>query len=549
MNAVSYKGLTRVLQGSLIYLNTVCIYAYTPPFDGKYAQGTVVRYGAGPAGDWGAKMKSVWGSELRVLEKIHPGIMVDSTGTLYYITHDAGMWFGGKQYYVGKITPAGVLLSQVGLQPDQKVGSNYSWPASNGIKTIENDTNFSKMAWVSLAPCMAQEANGTTDYVHAIVYVVPPRWWNTGSGPDTEEGLLFVRLKKLDLSVTATGFRGGWNTKPYNFGDFTTLTYNKNVFTAIYDVGVGRTSIFWLHKFSADGNYDSTNDSSSNTRLNREVFNDQGGYVFNQGCTYGVKELAYKHCIEPRIMKVGNEYHFATSNGYYPYWIKAETTERSDTTFADYNPYMDGYDSNTSSASCCYHNDLNVIQHGGQTIALQLAMSKTSRLNDAGGQWNASYISWNTSYVVLVLYSWPAGYVWHNSKSRPIPTENCIATFPVTSATSGYDTSTTTLYKNTHMFVVYNDYIIYAYCYPGKKTHLVLGVTRYRLDSNSDIHLLTKREFVDQDGNSFGNLTNCSRIIFMDVKNGYLWLVFASVDNKTFYYFCIPAQDVIEHAI
>ncbi|MDR0646959.1 MAG: hypothetical protein LBF43_00790 [Puniceicoccales bacterium] len=491
-------------------------------------------------------MKSVWGSDLKILEKIRPGIMVDSTGTLYYIMMDVGTYFGGKSFYPGKITPNGTQ-SNGRFDIDSYMGDTYTWPG-NSIKTIESDADFSKAAWVSLAPCMAQEANGTTDYVHSIVYVLPSRWWNTGSGGDTK-GLLFTKIKKSDLSVAASSFVSGhWNIIARNFGDFTTLTYNKNVFTAIYDVGVGRTSVFWLHKFSANGDYNSTNDSGSTTRLSRHVFNDQGGTVFNQGCSYGVAELAYKHCIEPRIMKVGNEYHFATSNGYYPWWIKAESTERSNTIFADYNPYMDGYDANTSSASCCYHNDLNVIQHGGQTIALQLALSKTSRLNDAGGQWNASYISWNTSYVVLVLYSWPAGYVWHNSKSRPISTENCIAVFPVTTGTSTEATSATTLYKNTHMFVVHNNHIIYAYCYPGKKTHLVLGVARYGLDAGNNVRLLTKREFVDSSGNSFGNLTNCSRIIFMDVKNGYLWIVFASVDNKSFYYCCIPAQEVINHA-
>ncbi|MDR0392660.1 MAG: hypothetical protein LBH52_00280 [Puniceicoccales bacterium] len=145
---------------------------------------------------------------------------------------------------------------------------------------------------------------------------------------------------------------------------------------------------------------------------------------------------------------------------------------------------MDGYDSSNNAASYCCHSDLNVIQHAGQTIALQLVTSKTSRLNEAYARWNASYVSWSTSYVALTLYSWPAGYIWSNSSSRPIAPENCIAVFPVTTGTHGETTSTTTLYRNTFQFVVYNNHIIYAYCYPGRKTHLVLGVARYRLDAN-----------------------------------------------------------------
>ncbi|MDR2396572.1 MAG: hypothetical protein LBD69_01815 [Puniceicoccales bacterium] len=535
MHWIRWRLFQSVLSVCLWSMGVVNSLAYTPPFEGKYTQGCIVSY-PGCYGVWAEKMKTLWGSELKVYEKLRPGIMVDSTGTLYSMSMDAGHWFGGKAFYIHKVTTSG-NLSYKSVEVDKKVGDNYSWPY-DGMNSFSEDDTFSKVAWVPLAPCMAQEANGTTDYVCAIVYVQPTRWWNTSSGPDTE-GFLFLKIKKSDFSVVTARLENGLdNSKANGFGDFTALTYNKNVFTAIYDVGTAKIYVYWLHKFgSGDANC---------TKLNFHMVTDQGGPLVTYICSYAEQKEAFKHCIEPRIMKVGNEYHFATSNGYYPWWIKADPST-GDTTFADRNPYMDGYDANTSSASCCYHSDLNVIQHNGQTIALQLVMSKTSRLNEAYARWNASYISWNTSYVALTLYSWPAGYVW--TGSRPIPPENCIAVFPVTSATSGYDISTTTLYKNTHMFVVHNDCIIYAYCYPGKKTHLILGTARYKFDSGNNIHLLTKREFVDQNGNSFGNLTNCSRIIFMDVKNGYLWIVFASVDNRSFYYFCIPAQDVIDYAI
>jgi hypothetical protein len=416
------------------------------------------------------------------------------------------------------------------------------------MNSFNEDANFSKIAWIPLEPCMAQEANGTTDYVHAIVYVLPSRWWNTSSGGDVE-GPLFLRIKKSDLAVAASSFLVSgtasgriWNAAAERFEKFTTSTYNKNVFTAIYDVGLGRTSVYWLHEYRTGGFLTDV------TYLNYHVFDNSGSRLGNYSCGRGELKEAYKHCIEPRITKVGNEYHFSTSDDYYPFWYRANPST-GDTTFADYNPYMNYYDAgNVWGASCCYHNDLNAIQHSGQTIALQLAMSKTSRLNEIWGRWNASYVSWNTSYVVLVLYAWPASYAWHGSSSRPISAENCIAVFPVTAGTSTEATSATTLYKNTHMFAVHNNHIIYAYCYPGKKTHLVLGVARYGLDAGNNVRLLTKREFADKDGNSFGNLTDCSRIIFMDIKNGHLWLVFASVDNKSFYYFCIPAQEVINHA-
>jgi hypothetical protein len=296
-------------------------------------------------------MKSVWGTELKVLEKIHPGIMVDSTGTLYYITPDAGSWFGGKAFYIGRINTAG-NASQVGLEIDKKVGSNYAWPW-DGMNSIESDATFSKIAWIPLVPCMAQETNGTTDYVHAIIYVVPSRWWNTSSGADTE-GLLFVRIKKSDLSVAAFNFVGEcWNLRARYFGKYETVTYNKNVFTSIYDVGLGRTSVYWLNNFKND-TYD-----ESVTYLNYHVSNDAGSKLANFSCTYGDKKEHYKHCIEPRIMKVGNKYYFSTGHAYSPSVLTANPST-GDTTHFAIVPYMGTFDDH-GSYGCCYHNDLNVI--------------------------------------------------------------------------------------------------------------------------------------------------------------------------------------------
>jgi hypothetical protein len=475
-------------------------------------------------------MKSVWGSDLKVLEKIHPGIIIDSTGTLYYTMMDVGNWFGGKAFYVGKISPTN-SSGRVIVEVDQKVGSNYSWPW-NGMNSFNEDATFSKVAWVSLAPCMAQEVNGTTDYVHAIVYVLPSRWWNTSSGPDTE-GLLFVKIKKSDLSVAASSFVGKTSAcvTGNGFGDFTTLTYNRNVFTAVNNVSEKKTVIFWPHKNKSGTNYE-TEHLTSNTshRQLLQIDNDTLGQSF-----YGTVELGPSNtvCLEPRLMVVNNKYHLVASSGYTP--VVGQMDYNYSYLFAPISTDQIGHFdvSGNTAAGCNYHCDFNTI--GGKFHVL--AMTKTSRI------WSASYISWNTSYVVLALFNFDLA-----QKTVNCPNENCIAVFPVTTGTHEEATSATTLYKNTHMFVTYNNYIIYAYCYPGKKTHLILGAARYGLDANNNMRLLTKREFTDNTGDSFGHLTNCSRIIFMDVKNDYLWIVFASVDNKTFFYFCIKAQDVIDHA-
>ncbi|MDR2769138.1 MAG: hypothetical protein LBB19_01085 [Puniceicoccales bacterium] len=59
-----------------------------------------------------------------------------------------------------------------------------------------------------------------TDYVRTLVYVYP--LVGGISGPDTE-GLLFFRIKKSDLSITASGFVGKQqylNIMRQAFGDF-----------------------------------------------------------------------------------------------------------------------------------------------------------------------------------------------------------------------------------------------------------------------------------------------------------------------------------------
>lgn len=121
------------------------------------------------------------------------------------------------------------------------------------------------------------------------------------------------------------------------------------------------------------------------------------------------------------------------------------------------------------------------------------------------------------------------------------------------------------LYLNSHKIVPYTSpsgkhYMIYAYCYPGKKEHLYLGYAQYFIDSKYRVRLLSQTEFRDASGNSFGNFTHCSRIISMDLKNGHLWITFVKdtgwdateqekdVKKKAgcYYYFHILASDLIQ---
>jgi hypothetical protein len=253
--------------------------------------------------------------------------------------------------------------------------------------------------------------------------------------------------------------------------------------------------------------------------------------------------------LEPRIIRgVNGVYSLAVRNGYYPYVHKVNTTTNYWTVWGN---GLHGSDSNTT--DCSYHADFEIVKASDNTeIFLVLLYSYGNRCNamnneNAGPQrWNANYVSWGMSNIMLHIQSSTTGSNW---TSGP---ENVIYTTNITdmSASASETLSTATLYKCTHKLVAYNKHIIYAYCYPGKSTQLILGVARYFIDSDKQFHLSTKREFADSNGNSFDSLTDCSRIISMDVSdNGHLWITWMSANNQIYYCFHANAQDVIDNAI
>lgn len=506
--------------------------AYTPPFEGQYKSGRMDGNDSyypsySKSGVWYDKMKTIWGSDLKVLEKLHPGCMVDSDGILFYIMMDMGAWFGGKSFYTCKITKDGIKTCSR-LDVDNHMGDTYTWPG-NSIKTIEDNTVFSNTAWISLAPCMAQEICGTTDYVHAVMYVMPSRWWNTSSGGD-KEGLLLAKINKSNLSVAETTFNA--YVVASKLGDCKNTIYNRNCFCAYHNAAGPNTKVLYLWK-STTG-YDLAMMFTGLGSFAGMAVTGSGSMTTSLIMFSGVGTVNAT-CLEPRLISAGGNNWFMMSSGYEP-WLANESPWACSLPAA-YTGYFDT--SSNTDAGCRYPHDFCMLSND---VCLILGMVKTSQL--WAEPFASSYISWNISYVTLVLYSLNLA-----TFSVAPATENCIAVFPVTTGTHGEAASTTTLYRNTYQFVAYNNHIIYAYCYPGKKTHLVLGVARYKLDSDSTVLLLTKREFVDNNGNSFGNFTDCSRIIFMDVKGSHLWIVFASVDNTKFYYFYISAEEVIKHAI
>ena len=176
--------------------------------------------------------------------------------------------------------------------------------------------------------------------------------------------------------------------------------------------------------------------------------------------------------------------------------------------------------------------------------------------------WNSKQIvNWSDSKLACSLYSKPVA----NSNATTYPqntiyvtdatSENSDSTHSSVSAYADYTNNIRAsdfrrLYLNTQNVVHYvassgRNYIIYAYCYPGKATRLYLGYACCDVVSNKYVRLRPKYEFRDKDDNTFGNFTDCSRIVSMDLKNGHLWITFMNGDSTRYYYFHILAKDLV----
>ncbi|MGX8716537.1 MAG: hypothetical protein ACSW8C_00935 [bacterium] len=165
-------------------------------------------------------------------------------------------------------------------------------------------------------------------------------------------------------------------------------------------------------------------------------------------------------------------------------------------------------------------------------------MGMTSEFN-----WDSTYVSWTYNLACGIISSvlLPANggsidatyNAWAQNKIYITGFTRCDGNFVSLSNTSKSDLYR--LYLNSHKMVPYTSpsgkhYLIFAYCYPGKKQHLYLGYAQYFIDSDYRVRLLTKTIFKaagnDGWGDSFGSFTDCSRILAMDLKEGHLWITF-----------------------
>lgn len=262
----------------------------------------------------------------------------------------------------------------------------------------------------------------------------------------------------------------------------------------------------------------------------------------------------------PRFQKVDSSTYFCTSNG--GDWVLGcwGTTPKQ----ILYSGYQDHVRCNESfTAAARYSSDFCIVKNGSQHIACFLGLKATGIYSDLSATcgWSNPTISWNPQHLACILYSYPvssSAFTFGSSFNLKTPPSNVIYnTTIVRAANDAVNITNTTaadikrLYLNTQNIVAYtstsgHNYIIYAYCYPGRKKQLYLGYAPYWIDAENHVHLGPKTEFCDKSGNSFGNFTDCSRIISMDLKNGHLWITFILGDSNGYYCFHIMAKDLVQ---
>lgn len=205
--------------------------------------------------------------------------------------------------------------------------------------------------------------------------------------------------------------------------------------------------------------------------------------------------------------------------------------------------------------------DFCILKNGNQPVFCSMEFKWTASNNDLKSErgWHNSYNNWGYSDLVCLLYSVP--FSDNATKERDISFDTNLSTYAqnviyrtnVTRSTNlpcsnKGGSSLDRLSLNTQMLVPYTspsgkNYIIYAYCYPGKATQLHLGYAPYYFDSTGHVRLMPKTEF-----QNFDKFNDCYRIYHMDLKNGHLWIAFVGYNKgyPSFHFFHMLAKDLVK---
>lgn len=569
------------------------VMAYTPEsISGKYETGTI---GSGDFyySHWMPTMKNFYGSESAVREAFAPNAMVDSIGDLYTISlcgfnSSEGPRFEIEKHSDDSKTDIPNIKSDSfnfypwtkipGVTPKCAEDPAFNHSSFSGISVSEDTekTYFKDYIHNAFLPCLAQEVDGSSEYLYGFIYIPTTRLMGiqvdkthySGAENGGTEGVLFFKISK-DLSNIKTNYipqttcrafqynylrlyTVNWNYKLQpQFGNFTAYCYGNSVY--LYNLcninNVGVNAHYTYHSiFNIDFDKDKISFSKE---------------ITTNGAQYNISA-------NPKFIKLGDYvYSMEMRDGYTPFLNMQSVKNGSVDLKSKCYKFLYLETISQGHSSSLYHFDYHVFDAGdNKRVWCVLGFQSSNSYSDlrANEGWDMNYLYSNNDSSVskkisLILWSLPlsSGVGQENFGSYTGNATECaqniiystnIDSWTATPVTDTSSNDSKRLYLNTQKMCVYNkeskNYIIYAYCYPGKSgkgNHLYIGYAPYVITSDARLRLLTKVEFKDTDDNSF--ITDCSRIISLDCKNGHVWLTYMNSDNTNYKYFYIKASDLV----
>lgn len=457
-------------------------------------------------------------------------------------------------------------------------------------------THFENYIHNILQPCVAQEI-GETSYVCMFIYCPPTRYMNAKCSNSKAEGGSVEGLMYFDFSknkiknktegyvCSAKNFYYHTDNRVYSFNqqhlrkrsDMNCVNLETGNYTAWHNSDkvhlnfiAAHTSSDTLHAVYHQYNSWQTKETLTERRswVSSSSIKTYPRYIKFDGYVYGM--IAYPCWDGIYITKQGesDSDYTTVQNWAYPF---------NNITHSDSNMTAHNYDFCIVKAK----DGTGIVCVLGLRSTCASSSSKTELSAVYNKAWQSSYTYWNSSDIsdpiCLMLSSCrldkspsstSKGLVstsLHDSELCYESPQNIIYSTGKTSFSQACDLHCTCytgiyqykdkqLFKNTHKCCVYtapsgNQYIIYAYCYPGKTKKCYFGYARCIVDSNYKVQLLTKTEFSKGSwGESIDKMNYCDYIVSLDCRgskdNEHIWLTWR-YGNSTYYIFHIKAKDLV----
>ena len=519
---------------------------------------------------------------LGVRRSMVPSSMVDGNGDLYALSvcnyANYGPIYSLRKYCYseGSISVKIVKYYPWGVASDDKnpvVGYEPYFDEAYG-----HDENFFRKCFHNVfQPCIFQELETAENVMvfhhNPIVRFIGSNW---STKTDFEGGVVISFNKS---SLTRTGY---YRDSPDNdnllYNGYTLVNYGLNDVKSFvnhsgnYQGFLSSTGHYWCWLFHPHSPNDSIAASDAPVSLSDE---DAGIHCIR----YDTSTFARKGTAEvvatgsaglnssveilPRFFKIGDYVYFATIKNGLWFNLHRIMPNQGDTdsvgTLETLGQFiMDAYVETISRAHSYapYGWDFCILEEDGSPSTGESSASTGKILctfflggggnyitnMGSGHNWTSTYVSWTYNNAAGVLASYHFSGTNVGSCASIAYAQNAIYVTDYARASEEYvgieDTEKTDeyrLYLNSHKIVPYTSpsgkhYMIFAYCYPGKKQHLYLGYAPYFIDSGYNVRLLTKTVFKAAGNNGWGDsfslFTNCTRIISMDLKAGHLWITF-----------------------